>query len=91
MSAPGGSSTQSPITFQTSTGAVVPPTQAQNGQSALNNPGIVDNTPSSSTANDNGSMMQPANAYNAYSFSGIPASSRPMGYVAPQSQQEDVE
>jgi ATP-dependent Clp protease ATP-binding subunit ClpC len=41
-----------------------------------------------SVVNNNGSMMQPSGAYN---YSGIPLSSRPMGYVSPQSRQEDVE
>jgi len=48
----------------------------------------VDSNPA---VNPNGSMMQPANAYNAYSFSGIPVSSRPMGYVSPQTREEEVE
>jgi ATP-dependent Clp protease ATP-binding subunit ClpC len=71
--------------------------QVQNNNSGLfNSPSAPSATPVDSTAqgsgvNSNGAMMQPANAYNAYSFSGIPASSRPMGYVAPQSQQEEVE
>lgn len=41
-----------------------------------------------SVVNNNGSMMQPTSAYN---YSGIPLSSRPMGYVSPQTRQEDVE
>ena len=97
---------QTPVTFQTSEGAVVPPSQPSTGvmspppsqnsaglftppsSQGQSNPSFVDSQPSGPVVNSNGSMMQQANAYN---YSGIPASSRPMGYVAPQSRQEEVE
>lgn len=94
-----------PVTFQTSEGAPVQQTQpvpdvsassSQNSAGMFNPPPVssqnIDSTPpTSENGNPNGSMMQPSNAYNAYSFSGIPVSSRPMGYVAPQTNQEEVE
>ncbi len=90
---------QPSVTFQTPTGAVVPPVQptadpAQPAGGFIKPPlptgssVTVDSAPSGPAVNNNGSMMQPTNAYN---FSGIPASARPMGYVAPQTLQEEVE
>ena len=100
---------QRPVTFQTPTGEIVPPTppsataplpQPQNDSGILTQPQSVDSvspasisttidsSPVNTTAAADDSLMQSANAYN---YSGIPASSRPMGYVAPQSRQEEVE
>lgn len=102
MQSPGGASSQQPVTFQTSTGEAVPPVQqpsaptasvapAQNNTGMFNPPATpspVDSAPTGPAVGSNGSMMQPTNAYN---YSGIPVSSRPMGYVAPQTREEEVE
>jgi ATP-dependent Clp protease ATP-binding subunit ClpC len=103
---PVGSAPQPPVTFQTSEGSVVPPSQptgigsnsttpppVQNNSGMITPPPVassstVDNAPSGPVVNNNGAAMQPTNAYN---FSGIPTSSRPMGYVSPQSREEEVE
>ena len=74
-----------PITPVQNTGSVFTPPPAQ---SAFSNPSPVDNTSTGAAVVGNGAMMQPSNAYN---FSGIPASSRPVNYIAPQSRQEEVE
>ncbi|HWY79442.1 MAG TPA: AAA family ATPase, partial [Candidatus Sulfotelmatobacter sp.] len=93
--------TQQPVTFQTPTGEVIPPvvnaslSQPQNSTGVFNTPAPtassqnVDSTPpADQSVTGNGAMMQPANAYN---FSGIPASARPLNYVSPQTRQEEVE
>lgn len=51
------------------------------------NSAIADSTPGAAI-NGNGATMQPSNAYN---YAGIPVTSRPVNYVAPQSSQEGVE
>jgi len=92
----GAATAQSPVTFQTSTGNVVPPTTPPSDANvsipipppAQPATPVVDNVPSGSAVSDNGSMMQPTNAYN---YSGIPASSRPVNYVSPFTRQEEVE
>ncbi len=101
------SAPQPSVSFQTATGAVVRPSPNVGTGSGFTPPpplpgagpmigtqptsSPVDSNPGGAAVNPNGSMMQPQNAYNAYSFSGIPASARPMGYVSPQTRQEDVE
>jgi len=91
----GASQQQQPVTFQTSTGAVVPPAPAYPGQSSggfvkppMPSSSVVDDAPSGPMTNSNGSMMRPTNAYN---YSGIPPSARPTGYISPQTNQEEVE
>jgi ATP-dependent Clp protease ATP-binding subunit ClpC len=81
----------------TGTGFTPPPVSAQ-GPAGVNPGGMIgsstpapaslDNSPAGAAVNPNGSMMQPTNAYN---YSGIPTSSRPMGYVSPQTTQEELE
>jgi len=87
---------QSQPVSQAPINTVMPPTQQNTSGLFTPPPPPVFNTPPSNVDNTapvsgSGAMMQPANAYNAYSFSGIPASSRPMGYVSPQTNQEEVE
>jgi ATP-dependent Clp protease ATP-binding subunit ClpC len=85
-----------PVTFQTPEGTVIPPVQPAGDpmqpMGGFVKPPVqatpVDNAPSGPAVNSNGAAMQPTNAYN---YSGIPASSRPVNYVAPQSRQEEVE
>jgi len=112
--APASTPAPGPVTFQTSTGTVVPPSQnvgtgagftapppppsaapgfdapAAGGMMGATQPtpSPVDSTPPGAAMNSNGATMQPTNAYN---YSGIPVSSRPMGYVSPQNNQEEVE
>lgn len=74
---------------------VAPATDAQNSAGIFNPPAPtspavkpVDSMPTNNTAS-NGAMMQPANAY---SYSGIPVSARrPINYIAPQTQQGEIE
>lgn len=65
-----------------------PPPPAQSAFTNSSQPSPIDSSSAGAASNDNGSMIQPANAYN---YAGIPASSRPVNYVAPQSRQEEVE
>ncbi|HSX09475.1 MAG TPA: AAA family ATPase [Candidatus Saccharimonadales bacterium] len=65
-----------------------PPPPAQSAFSAPA-PSGVDSAPTGAAVGGNGSMMQPQQ--NAYNFSGIPASARPINYIAPQSRQEEIE
>ena len=86
--------TQNPISAslppaQNSSGLFTPPPPP--AQSAFSNTNVsqaVDNTPASGAVAGNGAMMQPQNAY---SYSGLPASARPVNYVSPQTRQEEVE
>ncbi len=100
MSTPPPAIPQPTVAPQNPIDASVPPAQNSSGlftpppppaQSAFANTNIssaVDSTPAGSAIAGNGAMMQPQNAY---SYSGIPASSRPVNYIAPQSQQEEIE